>query len=178
MGESCRSVAVRQSFLPAALYLEDSEALVAGLRIYGSPYTPKFCGAWQLATEAAAEQKWTAVPSGLDILITHGPPQGVLDDVGRGCHVGCAALRRCVRDAKPRFHLFGHIHEEGGQRVEEDGTVFLNAAQHVMQFHVDPQEHVWQPQEATETVQTDDQRTRLKLAQPQSAIVDHGRIRT
>merc|ERR1712050_250870 len=44
--ESCRDKEVRQRFLPSAQYIEDEEVEVAGLRIYGSPYTPKFCGAW------------------------------------------------------------------------------------------------------------------------------------
>lgn len=139
--ESCASKEVRQRLLPSAQYLEDDATEVAGLRIYGSPYTPKFSGAWQLANEAEAESKWAAVPEGLDILVTHGPPRDILDAVGRGqsaTRAGCAALRRHVRRARPRYHFFGHIHEEGGRQLDDEGTTFANAAQHVMVFDIVP----------------------------------------
>ena len=31
-----------------------------------------------------------------DILVTHGPPLGILDNVGRGQHAGCPALLKRV----------------------------------------------------------------------------------
>eukprot|EP00927_Polykrikos_kofoidii_P040142 TRINITY_DN34363_c0_g1_i2.p1 TRINITY_DN34363_c0_g1~~TRINITY_DN34363_c0_g1_i2.p1 ORF type:complete len:180 (-),score=29.34 TRINITY_DN34363_c0_g1_i2:181-720(-) len=136
--ESCANREVRQKLIPNALYLEDEVAEVAGLKLYGSPFTPKFCGAFQLDSPAEAEDKWAHIPEDLDILITHGPPEGILDVVGRGHHAGCVALRQRVRDVRPRFHFFGHIHENGGRSVEEDGTTFVNAAQHVLTFDIEP----------------------------------------
>lgn len=136
--ESCASKEVRQGFLSSARYLEDEEVEVLGLRIYGSPYTPKFCGAWQLRPEEA-EGKWAMVPEGLDILVTHGPPQGVLDAVGRGVHAGCERLLSRVQQVRPRYHFFGHIHEQGGKSVVSgDGTTFANAAQKVLVFDIEP----------------------------------------
>ena len=40
---------------------------------------------------------------------------------------GSATLAERVREAKPRLHVFGHIHEAAG-RTESDGTIFLNAS--------------------------------------------------
>mmetsp|Transcript_16348 Transcript_16348/g.42125 ORF Transcript_16348/g.42125 Transcript_16348/m.42125 type:complete len:213 (-) Transcript_16348:188-826(-) len=139
--ESLASAEARQSFLPSARYLEDEAVEVEGLKVYGSPFTPKFCGAFQLRSEDEAREKWAAIPDGLDILVTHGPPQGILDNVRRDVHAGCVALMDRVRDAKPRYHLFGHIHEQGGHQVEEGGTTFVNAAQHVMVLDFEMPKH-------------------------------------
>lgn len=136
--ESCRDKAVRQNFLSNAMYLEDEPAYIMGLRVYGSPYTPKYCGAFQLASEAEAKAKWATVPDNLDVLITHGPPHGILDSVGNGIHAGCTELRQRVNCTLPRFHVFGHIHEEGGHQLEEGGVIFANAAQHVLVFEIEP----------------------------------------
>lgn len=61
------------------------------------------------------------IPSfpGVDIMLTHGPPYGILDKVKPSNQdVGCEHLRRAVERARPRIHCFGHIHEgHGGERV-------------------------------------------------------------
>eukprot|EP00931_Biecheleriopsis_adriatica_P106226 TRINITY_DN80712_c0_g1_i1.p1 TRINITY_DN80712_c0_g1~~TRINITY_DN80712_c0_g1_i1.p1 ORF type:complete len:218 (+),score=33.47 TRINITY_DN80712_c0_g1_i1:31-684(+) len=138
--ESQPSREARARWLSSAVYLEDETLEVEGLRFYGSPFTPKFCGAFQLDGAAEAAEKWASVPDDLDILITHGPPHGILDCVGRGQHAGCPELMKRVRSARPRFHLFGHIHEEGGRKVVENDTTFVNAAQHVMVLEIEPPE--------------------------------------
>ena len=71
-------------------------------------------------------QKWALIPEGLDILITHGPPAGIGDGSSLGkVRAGCAALRARVDLARPRLHLFGHIHEAGGF-WEIAGSTFVN----------------------------------------------------
>jgi Icc-related predicted phosphoesterase len=80
------------------------------------------------------------IPAGVDILMTHGPPRGILDGVTRfnedlypsdeslfTKHLGCEALLEALGRVKPRFHVFGHIHEGYGI-VEKNGTTFINAA--------------------------------------------------
>mmetsp|Transcript_125274 Transcript_125274/g.348568 ORF Transcript_125274/g.348568 Transcript_125274/m.348568 type:complete len:224 (+) Transcript_125274:60-731(+) len=136
--ESQPTVDARRRFFTNAVYLEDESLEVMGLRLYGSPYTPKFCGAFQLRNEVEADEKWAQIPDGLDILVTHGPPKGFLDSVTNQVHVGCPSLLRRVRETRPRFHFFGHIHEEGGRQVSEGGTTFANAAQNVLVFDVEP----------------------------------------
>ena len=67
------------------------------------------------------------IPKDTDVLITHGPPAGILDQTYEGQHVGCADLRRYVSMIKPKVHIFGHIHESYG-REKKEGTVFVNAS--------------------------------------------------
>ena len=42
-----------------------------------------------------------------DILLTHGPPKGHLDQGGKGC----PQLLREIWRVRPRLVVFGHIHE-------------------------------------------------------------------
>jgi len=56
----------------------------------------------------------------IDIMITHGPPSGILDlnwdfrteRPRENC--GCEFLRKAVQRCRPRVHCFGHIHEGWG----------------------------------------------------------------
>ena len=52
-----------------------------------------------------------------DILVTHGPPWGVLDMVDGSESVGCQSLRTAVRRVSPKLHVFGHIHEGYGVKM-------------------------------------------------------------
>jgi Icc-related predicted phosphoesterase len=68
------------------------------------------------------------IPADTDVLITHGPPYGILDEVQRDPRpVGCRDLMRRIEAIRPRVHIFGHIHEGYGQ-IEQNGTVFINAS--------------------------------------------------
>jgi hypothetical protein len=110
------------------VYLQDEAVEIEGLRIWGSPWQPEFLDwAFNLPRGAALREKWDRIPSGTDVLITHGPPQGVLDRVDEGRREGCADLLNAVARVRPRLHLFGHIHEGYGC-LERDGTTFVNAS--------------------------------------------------
>ena len=71
---------------------------------------------------------WARIPEGLDILVTHGPPLGILDQApGSERHEGCPELMQAVLQAKPRLHVFGHIHAGFGT-LRTPETIFVNAA--------------------------------------------------
>lgn len=111
-----------------AIYLEDESAEVAGIRVYGSPWQPWFGGwAFNLPRGPELAAKWALIPPDTQILVTHGPPEGILDRNHRGDHVGCRDLLARVYEVKPRLHVFGHIHEAAG-RTEAEGITFVNAA--------------------------------------------------
>jgi hypothetical protein len=58
--------------------------------------------------------------AGVDIVMTHGPPKGVLDVVD-GENEGCDMLLKAVGRARPLMHCFGHIHEGHGAQVVKWG---------------------------------------------------------
>lgn len=61
------------------------------------------------------------------ILVTHGPPEGILDRVANGLHAGSTSIFNLVKDKKPLFHIFGHIHEAFGN-AKIDNTICCNVS--------------------------------------------------
>jgi predicted phosphodiesterase len=114
--------------LPAGLtYLHDSGCTVDGLTCWGAPWQPWFFSwAFNLPRGPELAAKWALIPDATDLLITHGPPHGILDRNRNGEPVGCADLREAVARVRPRIHAFGHIHESYGTELV-DGTLFVNA---------------------------------------------------
>jgi predicted phosphohydrolase len=132
-----RENAAARALVPEGVtYLQDSGAAVGGLRLWGSPWTPRFFRwAFMLPRGEPLRARWDLIPAGTDVLITHGPPYGHGDqarafDGGAPRSVGCLELLAAVRRVRPRAHLFGHIHEGYGvtRSDEVDGTSFMNAA--------------------------------------------------
>jgi Icc-related predicted phosphoesterase len=118
-----------RKFLEEATYLENAGVTIDGVSFWGSPYTPEFLNwAFMYPRGPEANQYWDQIPEGLDVLITHGPPYGILDQAEpEGEHLGCAELLKAVQAKKPKVHIFGHIH--GGAGTYENGdTQFINAA--------------------------------------------------
>lgn len=114
---------------PGVTYLQDELAVVNGLKIYGSPWQPEFMGwAFNLPRGWPMRKKWEVIPEGIDILVTHGPPLGILDFSPFGNeHAGCGDLRQELLRIKPRLHVFGHIHHSYG-KLELGGIQFANAS--------------------------------------------------
>lgn len=112
------------------LYLADEVASVCGLKIYGAPWSPPWGDfVFQYEHEEHARAIWAQIPTGLDLLVTHGGPFGILDQLPGGASAGCPYLLERVREVRPRWHLFGHIHEAGGLYEWADESVrFMNAA--------------------------------------------------
>ncbi len=112
-------------------YLQDSMAELEGLRIWGSPWTLQFFDWAFMKTESQLEDLYAAIPP-CDILITHGPPFGILDQVPRGDgtfrpNCGSKATLALSQRLKPKLHIFGHIHEGHGV-VDQDGIKYINAS--------------------------------------------------
>lgn len=119
-----------------AVYLQDSGVEIEGVAIWGSPWQPWFHDwAFNLPRGGSLREVWSLIPEGTDLLVTHGPPYGILDEVvptphapaPPDPHVGCEELLAAVRRIRPRVHLFGHIHEAYGMEVH-DGVTFVNAS--------------------------------------------------
>jgi hypothetical protein len=71
-------------------YLFDSMVELDGVKIYGSPWQPEFYDwAFNLPRGEKLAEKWSKIPEGLDILVTHGPAHGMVDHTMQGLNVGC-----------------------------------------------------------------------------------------
>ncbi len=111
--------------------LQDSSIIIEGVRFYGSPYQPEFCNwAFNLPRGKALKNKWDLIPEDTQVLVSHGPPKGILDVVPRpkGFHAGCDDLYNRVLELKElKAHIFGHLHMNHG-KIKIGNTEFVNAA--------------------------------------------------
>ena len=127
--EKAKPKEIDNLILDDIIYLNDSSTLVNGFKIWGSPVTPRFFNwAFNRARGEAIRKHWELIPSDTHLLITHGPPYGILDQVANEQHVGCKDLLNKVVEIKPLVHVFGHIHESYGS-TKNMGIRFINASQ-------------------------------------------------
>lgn len=111
-----------KSLLTNCIYLEDESLQLMGIKFYGSPWQPRFSdSAFNLTRGSELRRVWEKIPSDTEVLITHGPPLGVMDlcrrhtedggtkPAGRS---GCQdLLSQVVARVRPRYQIFGHVHE-------------------------------------------------------------------
>jgi len=125
--------------------LNDSNVVINGVKIHGSPVQPWFYD-WAFNRARSIEEAqyrnikeikphWDMIPDDTNILITHGPPYMILDELvhvsgePKGQFVGCVKLSERIRELKQlKHHIFGHIHYWGGQTVVKDGIMYHNAS--------------------------------------------------
>ena len=117
------------------VYLEDEGHVINideefRINLYGSPWTAihgKPGKAFQIARTDLCK-KWEKIPACVDILITHMPPYGLLDENAGKVKAGCKDLLKLVTEKlKPQIHVFGHIHESRGW-TWLGKTLFINAS--------------------------------------------------
>jgi Icc-related predicted phosphoesterase len=137
---------------PALTYLQDQAVTIDGVKFYGAPWQPPFCGwAFNMAGEgfdsygmpstyAVSERHpnppdvWAKIPDDTNVLITHGPPRGILDSNSANPNdprqnFGCVALRARIAGLRNlKLHVFGHIHGPGSHTEVHDGVTFGNCA--------------------------------------------------
>jgi len=122
---------------PSLIYLQDSGVEIDGVKFWGSPWQPEFCD-WHFNLPRGPQlaKKWALIPRDTDVLITHGPPHGILDvcpDVNQVLaspqmiSVGCEELAKTIPRVQPKVHIFGHIHEGYGTH-EQNGITFINGS--------------------------------------------------
>ena len=116
-------------------YASDIDFPARKIQIWGSPYHPKIWGKFELE-RGDLQAIWSLVPEDIEILVTHGPPYGILDHTDEkhgNTNVGDNSLNEFYLKHKmkgtkaPIVHVFGHIHEGYGQsRI--GNTRFINAS--------------------------------------------------
>ncbi len=137
------SIAVEQGLVqsmdfPGITFLIHDQVVWMGVKIFGSPYTPQFFEWAYMKPRAELDTIWKSIPDDIDILVTHGPPNGILDvtrdfDTHSNIHVGSKSLRRhVVERIKPRIHVFGHLHDEKEIKncgmIARDSIQFINCS--------------------------------------------------
>jgi Icc-related predicted phosphoesterase len=72
---------------------------------------------WRVGLSSPKDRKrlYGQIPQDIDILISHGPPFGILDTAPiSGLHEGCRELLDAATRVRPKLHVFGHIHTAYG----------------------------------------------------------------
>ena len=93
-------------------YLCNEGITIDGIKIYG---VPMFL---EDDLEGNFPELFSRIPDDTDVLLTHQPPLGILDEQD-GINYGDNHLYKRVMDVRPKYHLFGHLHH-----TEETYKVF------------------------------------------------------
>ena len=99
---------LREMFPAGVTFLENELVDYDGITYYG------------LAARPLMPEK-LPIPMYVDVLITHGPPSGILDD-GKGCPI----LRQTLKELEPTIHVFGHTKIKGRKSLKVKGRQFYN----------------------------------------------------
>lgn len=112
--------------LDNVIYLENNGIEIEGLKFWGSPITSTL-PFWAFAYTEESERipVWEKMPKDLDFLLTHTPPRNILDGAYRVDPysqvggvlkepVGDPLLSAYIVKNKPKYNIFGHIHESYG----------------------------------------------------------------
>lgn len=120
-------------------YLQDSGIDWNGLKIWGSPWQPRFYDWAFNLDEPDLERKWSLIPENTDIVLLHGPPYGYGDKSEYRSeksnntewlgyeHTGSKSLLKRIQEIKPKLVVAGHIHSGYG-KYEIGSTIFINAS--------------------------------------------------
>lgn len=109
-------------------FLVDKAVEIEGIKFYGSPFVPRM-GDWvYMAERGKLHKRWSNIPIDTDVLITHGPPKGMLDLTEQYDHTltqeGDQALKTIIKKNlhKLKLHMFSHIHSNSA--VTNNGVLF------------------------------------------------------
>lgn len=84
------------------------------LRVYAGRYTPSAGGERGFQYKPGLAHNFSI--HNVNVVMTHGPPQGILDSCCAAKHAGCPWLFEAGARARPLMHCFGLIHESWGGR--------------------------------------------------------------
>ena len=111
-------------------FVREESFVLEGIKFHCSAWSPEFCG-WAFGAKRGEDiaKHWALIPDDTQVLVTHGPPYGILDTVFDGAeNLGCRDLRKRLENLKRlKIHAFGHIHGGYGAKLV-DGKLFVNAS--------------------------------------------------
>jgi Icc-related predicted phosphoesterase len=146
---------IQKNIITNAIYLQDEALRVIlpnkhYIKFYGTPWTTSSNMGFSM-NRHIIPNKWSMIPDDTDILITHLPPQGIMDCANGNTigvcsicgrkdhpykrHWGCPELRKKVEqlcaERNLKVHLFGHVHEDWGKMqsiIEGRKMLYCNGA--------------------------------------------------
>lgn len=102
-------------------YLYNDGITIDGIKFYG---VPMFL---QDDLDGNFSELFGRIPADTDVLLTHQPPLGILDEQD-GINYGDYTLYKRVMDVRPKYHLFGHLHHTEKTQEVFRRVRFSNAA--------------------------------------------------
>lgn len=122
--------------------LIDQSTTFQGVSIYGSPVTPTYKNFEFMKSNSGLFKHWEKIDENVEILITHGPPKGILDlayeyinNKPQPKQVGdLFLLNKLKKLHNLKLHLFGHVHNTsdfyntGVLRSKLNNVTFSNAS--------------------------------------------------
>lgn len=110
-----------------ATFLQDETHQHKGVNFYGTPWVPQLSGHAFFQSAKGLRDKWAMIPRETDVLITHTPPFGILDQSSRSYQLGCEYLANELPRIAPKLHCFGHVHASYGT-MKKGITTYVNAS--------------------------------------------------
>jgi len=105
------------------VYLENDVIEIEGIKLFGSPYSKEFNNWFFMKDENGLNEIWKTIPEDIDIVVTHGPAYGWLDQNVDCENCGSKTLKIRLEEIKPKYHITGHLHEASGVLQTEHTTV-------------------------------------------------------
>ncbi len=100
---------------PKARILVDEAVKIDDALFYGTPYQPNYASLAFNRSEMELAIIYENIPEKTNVLITHSPPKGILDENTNGESIGSQSLlNRVASLVDLRYHVFGHVHEARG----------------------------------------------------------------
>ena len=115
-------------------YLFDNQIEINDLKIYGTPWIPIINYRWAFETEHdKLIQKFSKIPTDLDILITHAPPRISGSDVDFSIQTndgpfGSSELTQEIFMKQPKYVFCGHIHSGDHNVCEFEKSKICNVS--------------------------------------------------
>lgn len=114
--------------------LIDKPTLIGDKRAYFTPWIP-YMEYWAYTANPEKMKLYREViPNNIQILISHCPPYGILDEVN---HYGCKILLDRIQQLPKLEQVwFGHCHEDGGKEVEIGGIKYINLSNSIKKIKI------------------------------------------
>ena len=127
-GKLYSSEVINKELPPNCHYLFDQEVIIEGVKIYGTPWSPIFFNWAFMRSYSELEVLFSKISNDTNILISHSPPEGILDLTWGQEHAGSLALKRRISQLNMlKYNIFGHIHEGHGQ-IKNGNITYVNAS--------------------------------------------------